>query len=167
MTTRRHVLGSALAFLGIAFLAVSPGYAIPRSSVTSIEVTAPSNPAHIPLKVGDFASAIALGLLVGPGATAGELAGSAEASGADPKLSQNMSGQNLRIGDELAQAMEVALKQKGLNAFASGGSQPPTAKIVFIIEEAAYERADELGEREHPSEKGEVLRSLDGREDVA
>jgi len=137
----RHALTLGLTIFGVALLSVVPGYAIPRSSVTNVEVTAPPNPTHIPLKVGDFASAIALGLVMGPGATAGELAGSAEATGADPKLTQSASGQNLRIGDELALAMESALKQKGLNAFAVGtGVQPPTARIVLIIEEAGYER---------------------------
>ena len=137
----RQALTVGFTTFGLALLCVAPGHAIPRSSVASIEVTAPPNPTHIPLKVGDFASAIALGLVVGPGATAGELAGSAETSGADPKLSQRLNGEDLRIGDELAQAMETALKQKGLNAFGAGGNaQQPTARIVLIIEEAGYER---------------------------
>src|SRR3954462_3443322 len=99
-----RVLAASLAFAA-ASVFVAPAHAVPPSAVASIEVTAPPNPTHIGLRVGDFGSAIALGLVVGPGATAGELAGSAEASGADPKLTERMAQQNLRIGDELAQAM--------------------------------------------------------------
>ena len=142
--SRRRALAIRFVLSCAAALAVAaPGHAMPRSVMAAIEATAPPNPEHIPLKVGDFGSAIALGLIVGPGATAGELAGSAEASGKDPKLSERLAGQKLLIGDALAQAMVGALKKRGFNAFSKGGAaqpQPPTARLELIIEEAGYER---------------------------
>lgn len=126
----------------LALLIVAPETtnAYPASSLASIQVVAPPNPTHITLKDGDAVTAIALGVLFGPGATAGDLVGSAKESGRDPSLSQKMAEQNLRIGDELAQAMESALKQRGYNASVAAVPQSPTTRIVFIIEEAGYER---------------------------
>jgi hypothetical protein len=118
-------------------------HAMPRSSLASIHVVAPENPTHIPLRVGSLSSAIALGLTAGPGATAGELAGSAGASGRDTKLTESVAGKNLRMGDELAKAIADALQRKGFGAaVATSGQQPqsPTARLTASIEEAAYER---------------------------
>lgn len=139
--TRRFARISRLTLLIFSAAFSAPADAAPRALLNAIEVTAPANPTHLPLKVGNFGSAIALGLFVGPGATAGELAGSAEASGRATKLTESLAGQNLRVGDELAQAMEAALKQRSFNAFAAGASQqPPSVRIVFEIEECGYER---------------------------
>lgn len=139
---RLRILNAAVALSACTFaFGVLTSAAAPRTALSVVEVAPPPNPTHIPLRVGNLSSAIALGIVVGPGATAGELAGSAASSGRDPKLSQRMAEQNLRIGDELALAMEASLRRHAFNAFVTGASaQAPTARVVFEIEEAAYER---------------------------
>jgi hypothetical protein len=97
--------------------------------VEAIEVTAAPNPTHIPLKVGSLSSAIALGLAVGPGATAGERAGSAESTGKDATLTECVADRELRLGDEFAKAIGSSV-----------AGQTPTARIGISIEEAGYER---------------------------
>jgi hypothetical protein len=142
ISLRRHVLYWTLALLcALTIASAAPSRATPRSAVGAIEVTAPPNPTHIPLKVGNLSTAIALGLAVGPGATSGELAGSAEASGKDTSLSARAAERDLRLGDEFALAIEGALKAKGLNAFLAGvAGQSPTARLTIEIMEAGYER---------------------------
>jgi hypothetical protein len=140
---RNSTIGVFVLFCAAALGGPSPAWATPRSAVTAIEVTAAPNPTHIPLKVGSLSSAIALGLTVGPGATAGELAGSAESAGKDATLTQRVADRELRLGDEFAKAIEEALKKKGLNAFLAGSpvaGQTATARVSVSIEEAGYER---------------------------
>ena len=141
---RNTITAACAAILVSIWLYASPGaLAYPASVLASVDVEAPENPAQIPLRVGNLSSAIAMGLVAGPGATSGVLAGSATASGRDTRLSENAASQNLRVADELAAAICDALKRKGFNAQPRSNAaqaQPATARITFTIEEVAYER---------------------------
>lgn len=130
-----------LMFAAVIVLGSNTAHADTPATPIHIDVMPTANPDQIPLRVGNLGSAILLGLAFGPGATSGELAGSANASGRATTLSERVAPFNLRMGEEFASAMATALQQRGVDAAVQGSAaRAPTMRLTFSFEEIAYER---------------------------
>lgn len=112
-------------------------------SIGTISVDGPKNPDHYGLAIGNVGGAIALGAAVGPGAAAGDLAGSLSTSAKANNLTDVLASQHLLLGDEMNAAVRAALTEDGYNVATAGhaDSEPPVDAILHItIEESTYER---------------------------
>ena len=106
-------------------------------SINQIALVPPENPVHYGLAVGDVWLAITLGAVVGPGATAGELAGSSVTSGRATALDQALASQPLMLGDELGRAVEEALKQDGYDVAQPSVKRGSRADILSDLRSSA------------------------------
>ena len=135
------IRGHFLAGLGLAVMMLTvaqpmPAMATPRSAIDVIEVLGAGNPDHVALRDGTFSGEIAIGASVVP-ATAG--------AAADPKLGARNELQGLKLGDELAVAVQKALVAKGVKSYVAGElSHPwPTSSLQLTIDDTRYERRGE------------------------
>jgi hypothetical protein len=134
---RGHFLaGFGLAVMALAVALPMPASATPRSAIDVIEVLGAGNPDHVALRDGTFSGEIAIGAAVAtatPGATP------------DPKLAARNELQKLKLGDELAVAVQKALVAKGLKSYVAGElSHPwPTSSLQLTIDDTRYERRGE------------------------
>jgi hypothetical protein len=111
-------------------------------AIKSIAIEATANPTHFGLAVGDVGTAIAEGVAIGPGASAGILAGSLAGSAKAETLTDVLAPQNLRLGDELPEAVGSALKRDGYDIGMLKPMAIATSDAVLDLQffESTYER---------------------------
>ncbi|MEQ1753303.1 MAG: hypothetical protein ABL973_04140 [Micropepsaceae bacterium] len=124
MTTARiQGIVGAFVVMAAALGAAAPSYATPRAALAVVEVLAPGNPEQVEVRDGTFSTEIAIG-------------GAATTPADQAKL------QNLKLGDELAVAVQKALIAKGLSAYVTGTDPHPwpTSSLQLSIDDTRYER---------------------------
>lgn len=117
---------AALAVLSLWLGSVVPAQATPRAAIEVIEILAPGNPESITVRDGTFSTDIKLGV---------------EADNIT-KPTDQAALNSLKLGDELAAAMQKALEAKGIKAYIAGTDPHPwpTASLQLSIDDARYER---------------------------
>ena len=132
----RFASGLGLAVVLAAQLSPVPALATPRAAVAVVEVLGAGNPDHVALRDGTFSDEIAIGAAV---------AAMSDAATKDPKLDERAQLQKLKLGDELAIAVQKALVAKGMTAYIAGDSSHPwpTSSLQLSIDDTRYERRGE------------------------
>ena len=120
-TGRRIIIGTCAVMAGILG-AVASANATPRAALAVVEVMSPGNPEHVDVRDGSFSAEIAIG-------------GTSTTPADQSKL------QNLKLGDELAVAVQKAFVAKGLTAYVTGTDPHPwpTASLQLSIDDTRYE----------------------------
>lgn len=131
---------SAVALVYMGFLvngcAATGPDAARMAAIASIAVEPVQNPTHFGLAAGNIATAAAPAV---GGAIGGVLASSVTRS--DDALTAALASQNLRLGDELTEAVTVALKRDGYDIVpANANNQNSDATLGVQISESTYER---------------------------
>jgi len=136
MVNGRALLVASLALLLLALVSPMSAKATPRAAIAVVEVLGAGNPDHVALRDGTFSGEIAIGAAV---------ATSTGNAAADPNLKARAALQTLRLGDELAAAVQKALAAKGVPAYIAGeASHPwPTSSLQLTIDDTRYERRGE------------------------
>lgn len=121
-TGRQMIIAACTMTVGVLGT-VMPASATPRAALAVVEVMAPGNPDHVAVRDGSFSTEIAIG-------------GTSTAPADQAKL------QNLKLGDELAVAVQKALVAKGLTAYVTGTDPHPwpTSSLQLSIDDTRYER---------------------------
>jgi hypothetical protein len=121
--------------IGLAFAATAawlgatmPSLATPRAAIAVVEVLGPGNPEQVAVRDGTFSTEISIG--------------AAQGASKDQKLTDQAALQQLKLGDELAVAVQSAFKAKGVVAYIAGADPHPwpTSSLQLSIDDTRYER---------------------------
>ena len=132
----RTVAGLGSALFCISLVVSGSANATPRAAIAVVEVLGVANPDHVALRDGTFSAEISIGdaFVPVPAATA--------KPDTDPKHEDRIRLQKLKLGDELAVAVQKALVAKGLASYITGEANHPwpTSSLQLSIEDTRYER---------------------------